>query len=151
MISILGILLAALVIFWAGTAVGYRQAGFSYRWSNHYAEVFGGSSPFSFRPDTDDLSAPNGAAGMIVAVHLPEVTVKDPDQAEKVILISSNTVIRRFHGIATTSDIRTGDVLTAIGEPDSEGRIVATFVRLVPPPPSNASGTLGRQPMPANP
>jgi hypothetical protein len=151
MISVLGILLAALVIFWAGTAVGYRQAEFSYRWSNHYTDVFGGGSPFAFRPDADDLAAANGAAGKVVAVNLPQVTVKNPDQAEKVILISPATVIRRLHAVATTTDIRPGDVLIAIGSPDAEGRIVATFVRLMPPPPTDASGTPERPPMPMTP
>ena len=136
LVTILGILLVALVIFGAGMSVGYNKAQFSSDWSNHYSDMFGGMrSPFAVTPDSDDISAANGAAGTVIAVNLPTIAVKGQNEVEKIIVIGPSTVIRQFRSPATTTDIHVGDTLIGIGEPDSEGRIVATFVRLIPPPP----------------
>lgn len=135
-IIILGALLIVLIIFGAGMAVGYRKAQFTSDWGNHYTDMFGGMrSPFAINPDADEISSADGAAGKVVAVNLPTVAVKGPNEVEKVIVIGPATVIRQFRDPATTTDIHIGDTLIGIGEPDSQGRIVATFVRLIPPPP----------------
>ncbi len=138
LIAVLGILVIALAIFWAGMAVGYRQAQFSSRWGDHYRETFGGpSSPFMMPfsvSDNDDIRTANGAAGQVIGINLPRIAVKGPDEAEKIVVLGSDTVIRRFRDPATTTDIALGDMMIAIGSPDEQGRIVATFVRIVPPP-----------------
>ncbi|MDE2037844.1 MAG: hypothetical protein KGI69_01300 [Patescibacteria group bacterium] len=140
LVAVLAVLLVALVIFWAGMAVGYRKAVFSYQWDDSYAKQFGGPhSPFM--PDADDASLnSHGAFGQIVAVRLPEFTVKGPAEAEKNVLVSDGTVIRYFHDQASTSDLSVGSTVVVIGEPDGQGRIQASLIRIVPPPPS-ASGT----------
>lgn len=148
-VIVIGAVLVAMLVFWAGLAVGYKQAEFSYRWDRHYAEVFGGKgSPFfmSFRHDGDDQPfPPTGAAGTIVGVHLPSVAVKGPDQAEKVVLIGSSTQLRLLHGTASTTDLRIGSFLIALGQPDANGRIQATFIRILPPPsPSDISTSTQR-------
>ena len=142
-IVVLAALLLVLVIFWGGAAVGYRQAQFSCGWDSHYAEVFGGpESPFDVRPDQDDISVANGAAGQVIAIHFPVIAVKGPDQVEKAIVLGPKTVIRLGRHTATTSDIGLGDILVAIGSPDNSGRIIASFVRIMPVPSQNmASGT----------
>jgi len=139
----LGALLIALVIFAAGMMVGYRKAEFSFQWQTHYADMFGGeASPFAITGDTDD-NAPtsHGAFGQVVAVDMPTVTVKGPREAEKVIVIGPETAIRRFRGPATSTDIVVGESVVAIGEPDSQGRIMASLIRIMPPPPRSATGT----------
>jgi len=125
--------LIVLIIFWAGTIVGHTQAQYSYRWSNHYADNFGGPrSPFAMmRPDADHMDNANGAAGIVVAVNLPTIAVKGPNEVEKVIVIDPKTVIRRFRDLATSTDIRVGDMLVAIGSSNEQGQIAASFVRLM--------------------
>ncbi len=142
-IVVLAILLIGLIIFWAGAAVGWRQAQFSCGWDSHYAEVFGGpGSPFDIKPDQDDISVANGAAGQVIAINFPVIAVKGPDQVEKAIVLEPKTVIRFGRRTATTSDISLGDVLVAIGSPDKSGRIIASFVRIMPLLNQNmASGT----------
>jgi len=133
---ITGAILVVVLVFWAGLALGYKKAEFAYRWDTHYMDTFGGrGSPFVFKADGDDALPPNGAAGKVIAVNLPSVAVKGPDQAEKVILIASTTMIRNLHSIGSTTDIRVGDALIAVGSPDANGRIIATFVRIMPPTP----------------
>ncbi len=140
LITALGVLVAALLVFWLGTVVGYRQAEFSSRWAGHYADVFGTMhGPFAFPGfgrDADDINTTNGAIGTVMSVNLPTVAVKNPNEAEKVVLISPKTVIRKFRAAGTTTDIRTGDFLVTVGTPDDDGRIVATFVRIMPPMPT---------------
>ncbi len=137
LIVILSGLLAALVIFWLGTIVGFRQAEYSSRWTGHYAEVFGGmhspfGSGFGAGQGSDNLVSGNGASGTVLAVSLPTFAVKNSNEAEKVIVLGSNTVIRKLRSPATTTDIHAGDFVITVGTPDDQGRIAASFVRIMP-------------------
>ncbi len=143
LLASLGILLVALIVFAAGIIVGYRKAEFSYRWSNNYYRNFGGpSSPFGLSDADDNALSPHGAFGTVIGVNLPSFAVRGPDEAEKIVIIGPQTVIRSMRNPATTSDIRTGQSVIIIGEPDEQGQIDASFVRIVPPPPSSASTTI---------
>lgn len=139
LVKTLGVLLAILVIFGAGIFVGYRKADFSNRWSSNYYRDFGVShSPFgpSVISDTDDNAPiPHGAFGTVIGVNLPTFAVKGPNEAEKVIVIGPRTIIRTMRNLGTTTDIKTGQSLIIIGEPDSQGQIDASFIRIVPAPP----------------
>jgi len=142
LIAALGILLVALIVFWAGTAVGYRQAEFSYRWGSHYQDAFAGpGGPFAFRADPDALDAAHGASGTVIGINPPVIAVKRGSEAEKVVVIGPATAIRRLRSQATTTDIHVGDMVIAIGEPDQDGRIVATLIRILPPPPDASTST----------
>jgi hypothetical protein len=131
---ILAILLIALVIFWAGMAVGYRKAQFAYHWDDHYADQFGGAhSPFATPPgmtDPDTSPDSHGATGEIVTVSLPVVVVKGQDEPEKEILIGTSTPIRRYHDVVASTTLRAGDTVVVIGEPNDQGQIQASFVRV---------------------
>ena len=131
---VLGTFIVVLVIFWAGMVAGYEKAEYSFRWGNHYADNFGGPrSPFGMMMpmNRDGVNNANGAAGIVVAVNLPTVAVKGPNEAEKIILISSTTMIRVFHDQGKANDIHVGDMLVAIGTPNVQGQIAASFVRLM--------------------
>jgi hypothetical protein len=145
LITTLGILLAVLVIFGAGVFVGYRKADFSYRWSDNYYRDFGGPhSPFAptGTSDADDNApTPHGAFGTVIGVNLPNFAVKGPNEAEKVIVIGPQTVIRSMHNLGTTTDIKMGQSVIIIGEPDDQGQINASFVRIMPPPPPSSYPT----------
>ena len=139
----LGVLLVALIVFWAGMAVGYRKAMFSYSWHSHYAQQFAEDhSPlFPNDGDADNMPNPHGAFGMVVAAHLPTIVIKGPNEAEKTVSIQSGTQVRSFHDAAASTTIKNGDFVVVIGSPDDEGRIVASFIRILPPPP-RATSTL---------
>jgi hypothetical protein len=140
-------LLVLIVVFWAGTAVGRKQAEFGYRWDKHYFEVFDTKmSPFAGRMMAgrnmmfvDSSTLPNGATGKVVAINLPTIAVLDPSNTEKVIVIAPDTAIRRIHSTASSTDLRIGDAITAIGSPDAQGRILATFIRIMPMSTSSAA------------
>jgi len=138
----LGILLVAWVIFAAGIFVGYHKATFSRDWDDmHQNGILDDNSvlaPFMHNPD--DVN-PHGAMGEIISSHFPVIMIKGPQNAEQIIVISSTTMIRLFHGMASTSAIQTGQFAIVVGEPDTKGEIQASFIRIVPPPPFPATTT----------
>jgi hypothetical protein len=141
LIKILGLLLAVLLVFWAGTVVGSREAGFSRDWQNNYLDQFGGpGSPLVPNSDRDDsFASAHGAFGEIVGVRLPVIIVKGPAESEKTVTVSGSTAIRRFRSMATTTDLVPGETVVVIGEPDSMGDIQASLIRIVPAMPPNGA------------
>ncbi|HEX7724545.1 MAG TPA: hypothetical protein VF438_02295 [Candidatus Paceibacterota bacterium] len=139
-LAVISTLLVLILVFWAGMAVGHKQAEFGYRSDKNYVDVFySKNSPFAGRPGSQNRigmmerdSLPNGAAGKIVAINLPTVAIIDPSSNEKVIMISAETIMRKGRADATSTDLRIGDIVTAIGSPDAQGRVLATFIRIMP-------------------
>ena len=136
-IRLLICILAALLIFALGMIIGFSKGQFSERWDRHYMEVMGGPrSPFSAFSDTDDRApSPHGMAGIIVSSNNGQLVVNSPNNTEDVIIVGSSTLIRDFHKQGTTTDVKVGSWITAIGSPDENGRLIATFIRIMPPPP----------------
>lgn len=100
------IIVAALLIFRAGIFVGYHRA------------MFG--------------PAGHGAGGRVISINLPSFVLADRDRIEKNILIASSTLIQRFHQSASSSDIKVGDFVIVLGTPNTDGEILAKFIRLLP-------------------
>jgi len=137
LIRILAVALIALLIFWAGTVVGYRKAAFSYRWDDSYARQFAGErSPLGFfdQDVSDRTPNPHGAFGQVVSVSLPVIVIKGPAEAEKEVVIGSTTVIRSFHDATASTTLMPGNTVVVIGSPNNSGQIEASFIRIMPPP-----------------
>jgi hypothetical protein len=142
-LPILGFICIALIIFWAGMAVGYRKAMFSYHWHSNYAEQFAQNGSMLDLPtdnDSDNMPNPHGAFGMIVSVQLPTMIIKGPVEAEKTIVISTSTLIRDIHDQTASTSLSAGQNVVVIGEPDEQGRIIASFVRILPNNPPQSLG-----------
>jgi len=144
----LGTLLAILLIFSAGMAVGYERASFGKDWDTNY---YGNMNRFQramvpFEHGDDNLNS-HGAIGNISSINLPTFMVNGPHQAEQIIMVGSSTIVRLMRSPATTGDLKSGQQVIVIGAPDQEGRIRATFIRIVAPPLS-ASTTLNMPPPP---
>jgi hypothetical protein len=85
-----------------------------------------------------NLPGGNGAVGKIVSINLPTIVVASPDNIEKTINISDNTLIRQFRDTLNAKDLTVGEHVVVLGEisnPDN-GVIDAKLIRLIPPPPS---------------
>ena len=128
---ILAGLFVALLIFQAGMFAGYRMAAFSYGTGRAYYDVFE-RSEHGYR---GGFSEAHGAAGQIVSLTLPTFIVKSRDNTEKVVLIESDTEIRRFRDVATSTDLKTNDFVVVIGEPNTKAQVAAKLIRILPPPP----------------
>lgn len=132
-IYIIGGLLVALVIFQAGIFVGYRNAAFSISWDKaHYGNARDPKSIFApFGRDMDDRN-PHGAIGEVISVQFPTLMIKGPSGNEAIVLIGSTTSIRNMRNQASTSDIKIGDQIVTVGDPDEQGQIRATLIRIMP-------------------
>lgn len=128
-VTIIGFLFIAVAIFAAGMAVGFHKAAFDRTWRDSYEHNFGSfpGSPFSRR-----LPNPHGASGQIVSVSLPTFTIVGPSEDEKVVKLSSMTIIRRGATTATSTDLVAGENAIVLGHPDTDGSIDAVFIRLSP-------------------
>ncbi|MFA6404737.1 MAG: hypothetical protein WCW03_01940 [Candidatus Paceibacterota bacterium] len=146
LITSLAILLIILIIFVVGMGIGHYRANFACRIDDNY-RLGPNNSRSIFAPfmHNADERNPHGSIGEIVLVNLPNIMIKDHNLAEQAIVISPNTDIRNLRSVATTSDLKVGTQVVVFGEPDQDGRIVASFIRIMPTSPSIASSTQVRQ------
>ena len=141
-LACLGVAVAALLVFQAGVYVGYRKASFAYQFGNDYYRLFDRHAPSQGGfPLRDEFRASHGAVGKVVSVSLPDIVVAGPDSVEKTVLVSKDTLIRKLDAALKPEDIRPGDFLTALGEPDKDSRIQARLIRILPAPPDGQGGT----------
>ncbi len=126
------VIVFALIIFQAGQFVGLKRAEFSFRMADNYYNNFerGGM----MKPLNRDFTESHGAAGKLISINLPTITVSTPDNIEKTIYISSSTIIREFRDVIASSSLKIDDFVVAIGDPTDKGQIEAKFIRVMPEP-----------------
>lgn len=128
------IVLIALVIFQAGQFVGLKRAEFSFKMADNYYNNFDSRGRGVGMPNNRDFTESHGAAGKIIKISLPIITVSTPDNVEKAISITNDTVIRKFRDSINSTDLKNDDFVVAIGEPTDKGQIEAKFIRVMPRP-----------------
>ena len=127
----IGVVLVALLIFYAGVIVGFHKASFGRAWGENYERNFG------FGPDhallgVNNFPNANGAIGKIIKIELPTIIVQDKDNAEKVISTNTDTQIQKMKQNITTNDLKLDDFVVVIGTPNTQGQIEAKFIRVMP-------------------
>lgn len=144
-IIILGILLAILIIFALGMAVGSQRARFGGNWDNNYFNnMHDIRAPFMPFMHNRDILNPHGAIGTVSSIDYPQIVVQGPNQAEQIIIISSSTIFRSLRSQASLNDLQLGNHVTIIGKPDDKGRIEASLIRIVPSPQEQGFSTSTR-------
>ncbi|HEY1041199.1 MAG TPA: hypothetical protein VGE63_00535 [Candidatus Paceibacterota bacterium] len=134
-IIIFGIIFIA--IFRMGAAYGFRKASFGQSWHNNYIQNFGprpgprGGKMVIIR---NEFPNTHGTMGRVLAVDLPNITVEDRDNTEKVITISNTTSIKNMRDDGKPEDIKVDSVIVVIGEPSEDGTIAAKLIRILPRP-----------------
>lgn len=106
----------AFAVFQTGVFVGLRQA----RFMNHFGDNY-----------MKNIPGGHGAIGKVISVASSTLVVSDAN-IEKIVTITPETKIARHRDTATTSDIKIGDAIVVIGEPDESGKVNARFIRLMP-------------------
>lgn len=131
---VIGGLVAALFIFGAGMAVGFKKANFSYRWGENYHKNFGGPRG-GFLNDFDgrDFIDAHGVSGQIIKIAGPSLAIKGRDNVEKIVLVNEATAIQRGKKAVASTDFALDDMVVVIGEPNDAGQIEAKFIRIMPP------------------
>lgn len=137
LLSVLGGVILALLIFQAGMFVGYRKAAFSFGYGDNYYRMFGERHHGGFmgmRSGIFDegLTESHGVIGKIVKVELPTIVVSGRDGIEKVVLITPDTIIRRLRDTIPSTDLKAGDMIAVIGSPNTRSEVEAKYIRLLP-------------------
>ena len=141
---LIGIIISIIVllIFQAGVMVGQHKARFGDRLGEHYERNFvdmeeRGSFPPNLNFGFGEMLLPggHGAAGQVINVTLPTFVIAGPDNLERTIVITDETVIRQFRDELHKENIETGKFVVVLGEPNDKGEIEAKLIRFLPPPP----------------
>jgi len=134
-------LIIILLVFKAGTLVGFRKAGFSYKWGENYHQNFAGPRGGFFRGFSGrDFIASHGVFGQIIKIDGSTLIIKGQENVEKIVIVKEDTAIRRLGETVKLSDLKVNDYIVVIGSPNDAGQIEAKFIRIMPPPPQ-AAGT----------
>jgi len=135
---IIGLLtIVALVsVFGLGVFVGKKKAEFSYRWAEHYHQMFAGPR-FGFFGKwrgflREEFIEAHGSVGEIIKIEGNNLIVKGKDNIERVIVVNEKTVIKRGLKDIKISDLKVGDVIVVIGSPNDKGQIEAKLIRVFP-------------------
>jgi hypothetical protein len=137
---IIGIILILLVVFAAGMTVGFHRASFGIAWQKNYERNFGmmpeGMILGQRIIPEQNLYFPDahGAAGKIIKITLPTVIVADKDNTEKTIFIGNGADIREQRKSLSPLDLKVGDFVVVIGNPNANGQIEAELIRVMPAP-----------------
>ena len=122
-----------LLVFKAGMYVGFRKANFSYRWGENYHRNFGGPRGGFFHDfNGRDFIDAHGVAGQIIKIDGSMVVIKGRDNVEKIVSVGDSATIQRMRETIKISDLKIGDYVVVIGEPNNAGQIDAKFIRLMP-------------------
>jgi hypothetical protein len=129
---ILSGLIAVFVAFGLGIAVGYERAGFAAGFDRNYYRIFLGGTPGAM-----GLMAPpvpmamHGVVGTVIDIGTSTISVTDAENNERSVAVSSGTVIRDGDNDAGIANVKVGDMIAAIGEPNDQGQVAARFVRII--------------------
>jgi len=120
-------------VFCIGVIVGVNKARFSNSWGDNYQRNFSGPrnpmmDGFNGRGFVDG----HGVSGQIISINGSTLTIKGLDNNERAVLISDDTVIRRFQEDIKIGDLQIDDNVVIIGQPNSNGQIDAKLIRVMP-------------------
>ena len=154
-VKLLLILIFIFTVFQAGIFVGYYKARFYISRENNYTSfdrngtdrqrggMMGGRYGFGNMMQDSNISGGHGAVGKIVSINFPNIVVASPDNVEKTINISSDTLIRQFRDTLQIQDLKVGEYVIVLGEASAsdDGIINARLIRLIPSPEIGTAGT----------
>lgn len=139
-LSIVGLIILVFV-FGLGIFVGTKRAEFSFRWADQYHHNFAGPQGGffgDFMGQDREFTNSNGLFGQIMKIDTSGIlTVKDRDNTEKIVLVNDKTSIIYQRKNIKLSDLKTGDSIVVIGEPNNNGQIQAELIRVMPSMPNN--------------
>ena len=135
-ITLIGIfiLVISILVFGAGVSVGYRKANFSFKWSENYHKNFGGPKGGFMRRASmmfnDDYIDASGVTGAIIKIDGNNLIIKGSDNMEKTVAVSDKTTIRLGRQDLKVADLKVGELIVTIGDPNSNGQIEAKLIRV---------------------
>ncbi len=128
-------LIVLVFVFGMGVYTGTRRADFSFRWAEAYHSNFGGpQGGFLGDPAGRGFTPGNGVFGQIIKIEGTSLTIKGKDGVEKVIIADEDVSIKFQNKSEKITDLKIGDNLVVIGQPNATGQIEAQLIRVMPAP-----------------
>ena len=137
---IVGVLVCALVIFALGISVGVHKGRFSCNWGKNYEQNFMGQ--FGDRDNRGFMPAPpmelgnkgfrnaHGISGIIVSISDNKIIIKDRNNQENTIAVTGKTLIKSGQSDLKITDLKSGDNIVVMGQPDNSGVVNADLIRI---------------------
>ena len=123
-------------VFNLGVFVGEKKAEFSFKWAEKYHKNFGGPEAGFFGNMMEmgrQFTEANGVFGEIININNQTITIKGIDNIEKSILVGDKTTLRFQRDDKKFSDLKIGDSIVVVGQPNDNGQIEANLIRVMPP------------------
>jgi hypothetical protein len=134
----IGVLILLLLVFRMGIYVGEKRENLANNWGENYGRFFGEPKPGFFPPVSVGPAGMEmnafGNGGIVLKVDGNSLAIKGNDGNEKIIVTDSSTVVRGIRQDISLSDIKTGDAIVVLGEPNNNGQILAKLIRVFSPP-----------------
>lgn len=128
-------LLALALAFKGGEIIGYRKAGFFYRWGENYERNFGAPKRGPMHGFGDrDFAPASGLVGQIIKINEASLVIKDRDNTEKIVVVNNKTTIQWMRETVKLSDLKVDQLVVVIGEPEEQGQVEAKLIRVMPAP-----------------
>lgn len=128
-VVIMGELITGLLIFHAGIAYGERHVFSRMSVAQHGPIPQFGFLSHSFIPQG------HGAVGVITAITLPTFSVQTRDGEVETVTVASSSMVRGFNPNMTITDLRVGQHVTILGEPENNTeQFNARFIHILPVP-----------------
>ena len=142
----LGVVIVVALIFQAGVYVGFRKASFAFRFGDNFYRAFDGPKrgPAGMMEFDRGLPGRHGVVGKVVKVEDSTLVISGQDNIEHTVRINKGTVIKRFRGNASTTDLLTDSYVMVLGKPNDQSEIEAKLIRLVPAPNSPRANYFNR-------
>jgi hypothetical protein len=135
-IIVIGIIIIVLSILFAGMNIGERRARFAGQFGQNYERNFlgprGGMMGGGYFGEM--MPGGHGAIGNILSINLPQIIINGPDNLEKTVLVGTSTLVRQFQQNIQSSNLKVGDFVTVLGNPNNNGQIEAQLIRIMPSP-----------------
>lgn len=132
----IGILIVVLGILGVGINIGERKARFAGEYGENYQRNFlgprAGMMGGGYLPGV--MPGGHGAIGNILSINLPQIIISGPDNLEKTIIVGTTTSVRLFQENIQSSQLKVGDSVVIIGNPNESGQIEARLIRVMPNP-----------------
>ena len=124
--------LVLVIVFTAGVLVGLEKARYSYNWGENRYNAFAG--PPGFFLDRNYLNA-HGLVGNVLQINGDSLVVQSPDNMEKIVETTNQTMFRSGHSQIGLDDLKVNDDIAVIGSPGPTGEMEAVLIRVLQPPP----------------
>jgi hypothetical protein len=128
----IGTTILILCILFVGMNIGEHRARFAGQFGDNFEKNFMGPRSGMMGSFNERLPGGHGAVGEIISINLPQIIINGSDNLEKTVLISASTTVRQFQKNIQGANLKVGDFVTVIGNPNDNGQVEAKLIRIMP-------------------